>query len=222
VLVIESDESARAGLRRRYEQEGAEVVESTTGVEGLRALYACRPDLVLLAVDLPEFDGWRVLGRIRELTDVPVVMLAAAGGEDKIRALQAGADDYAANPLPLDELLARSEALLRRRRPADDAPWEYADALVEVDYRAAEARAGGRPLKLSPLEFRLLWAFVRNPNEVLSPDQLLALAWGNGDSPRERVKLYVGYLRSKFRAAGVSEVPIETVRGFGYRYRPSG
>jgi len=221
VLVIESDEDARSALRRRYERDDAEVVEAETGIEGLRALYAYRPDLVLLAVDLPEFDGWRVLGRIRELTDVPVVMLATAGGDDEARANEAGADAYATKPLALDDLVARSEALLRHRAPADESAWEYADALVEVDFRAAEARAAGRPLQLSPLEFRLLWAFVRNPNEGLSPYQLLAMAWGSGDSPRERVKLYVGYLRSKFRAAGVDEAPIETVRGFGYRYRPA-
>jgi DNA-binding response OmpR family regulator len=82
------------------------------------------------------------------------------------------------------------------------------------------ARAEGRPLNLTPLEFRLLSAFVRNPGQVLSPDQLLAMAWGDSGFARERVKIYVGYLRSKFRDAGVEDPPIETVRGFGYRYRP--
>jgi DNA-binding response OmpR family regulator len=123
-------------------------------------------------------------------------------------------------PFRTQELLARSEALLRRRRSAEEAPARYADPLVEVDFQAAEARAAGKPLNLTPLEFRLLTAFTRNPNQVLSPDQLLAMAWGDSGFGRERVKIYVGYLRSKFREAGVDDAPIETVRGFGYRYRP--
>ena len=97
---------------------------------------------------------------------------------------------------------------------------KYADSLVEVDFQAAEARAGGQALNLTPLEFRLLTAFIRNPSQVLSPDQLLAMAWGDSGFARERVKIYVGYLRSKFRDAGIEDAPIETVRGFGYRYRP--
>jgi len=136
-----------------------------------------------------------------------------------VRALRAGADDYMTKPFGVAELVARSEALLRRRRSGEDAPSRYVDSLVEVDLQAAEARAGGVPLQLTPLEFRLLTAFVRNPNQVLSPDQLLAMAWGDSGFARERVKIYVGYLRSKFREAGVEDAPIETVRGFGYRYR---
>jgi DNA-binding response OmpR family regulator len=221
VLLIDDDEDVRALVRRLYERNDAEVIEAATGSDGLKALYGSRPDLVLLDITMPELDGWRVLNRIRELTDVPVLMLTAADRElEKVRALRAGADDYVTKPFGLQELLARSEALLRRRRTKEEAPAKYADQLVEVDFQAAEARAEGRPLNLTPLEFRLLSAFVRNPGQVLSPDQLLAMAWGDSGFARERVKIYVGYLRSKFRDAGVEDPPIETVRGFGYRYRP--
>ena len=221
VLLIDNDEDVRAMVRRLYERNEAEVVEAATGADGLKALYGSRPDLVLLDITMPELDGWRVLGRIRELTDVPVLMLTARDGElEKVRALRAGADDYVTKPFGLEELLARSEALLRRRRSTEEVPSKYTDALVEVDFQAAEARAGGKPLNLTPLELRLLAAFVRNPNQVLSPDQLLAMAWGDSGFARERVKIYVGYLRAKFRDAGIGDDPIETVRGFGYRYRP--
>src|SRR5215213_1393586 len=153
VLLIDDDDDIRTMVRRLYERNDAEVVEASTGPEGLKALYATRPDLVLLDVSMPDVDGWRVLDRIRELTDVPVLMLTASDRElEKVRALRAGADDYVTKPFGLQELLARSEALLRRRRSADDAPASYADALVEVDFQAAEARAGGKPLALSPLE----------------------------------------------------------------------
>jgi DNA-binding response OmpR family regulator len=220
VLLIDDDEDVRTMVRRLYERNGAELIAAADGGDGLEALYEHRPDLVLLDIAMPGLDGWNVLGRIREFTDVPVLMLTANDRElEKVRALRAGADDYMTKPFGLEELLARSEALLRRTRTRSEAPAKYADALVEVDFQAAEARADGRPLGLTPLEFRLLTAFVRNANHVVSADQLLAMAWGDSGFARERVKLYVGYLRSKFRAAGVEDVPIETVRGFGYRYR---
>jgi DNA-binding response OmpR family regulator len=220
VLLIDDDDDVRAVVRRLYERNDAEVIEASSGTEGLKALYGARPDLVLLDITMPEFDGWRVLNRIREVTDVPVLMLTASDRElEKARALRAGADDYVTKPFGHQELLARSEALLRRRRSPEEAPAKYADAVVEVDFQAAEARANGKPLNLTPLEFRLLTAFIRNPNQVLSPDQLLAMAWGDSGFARERVKIYVGYLRAKFRDAGVDPAPVETVRGFGYRYR---
>ena len=220
ILLIDDDADVRAMVRRLYERNEAVVIEASTGTEGLKVLYGARPDLVLLDITMPELDGWRVLSRIRELTDVPVVMLTASDRElEKVRALRAGADDYVTKPFGMQELLARSEALLRRRRSEGETPVKYSDSLVEVDFQAAEARAGGKPLSLTPLEFRLLTAFIRNPNQVLSADQLLAMAWGDSGFARDRVKIYVGYLRSKFRAAGVEAPPIETVRGFGYRYR---
>ena len=221
VLLIDSDDSVRADVRRLYEQDGADVTDVATGPEALEALHETRPDLVVLDIALRAPGGWEVLSRIRELSDVPVLMLTATDRElEKVRALRAGADDYVTKPFADQELLARSEALMRRRRRAEEVPSTYADALVEVDFQRAEARAGGKPLNLTRLEYRLLAAFVRNPNQVLSPDQLLAMAWGDSGVARERVKIYVGYLRTKFRDAGVADVPVQTVRGFGYRYRP--
>jgi len=221
VLVIDDDADERTLLRSLYGRSDAEVIEAANGIEGLKALYRARPDLVVLDNEVPDLDGWQMVERIRQLTDVPLLMLSVSDIErEKVRALRAGADDYVTKPFGREELLARSEALLRRRRAADGAARRYADSLLEVDFAAAEARVGERPLQLSPLEFRLLTAFVRNPNRVLSQDDLLDLAWGDRTLARDRVKIYVGYLRSKLRAAGGSAAAIETVRGFGYRYRP--
>jgi len=221
VLVIDRDADERTLLRSLYGRSDAEVIEAPSGAEGLKALYRSRPDLVVLDDDVPGLDGWQMVERIRELTDVPLLMLGVSDIErEKVRALRAGADDYVIKPFGREELLARSEALLRRRRVTDDAQRRYADSLVEVDFAAAEARAGDRALQLSPLEFRLLAAFVRNPNQVLSQDDLLDMAWGDRTLARGRVKIYVGYLRSKLRAAADADAVIETVRGFGYRYRP--
>ena len=119
------------------------------------------------------------------------------------------------------ELLARVEANLRRRRSDTDAEATYSDGYVTVDFAQRAVKVGESALALTPLEFRMLAAFVRNANQVLSHEQLLVLAWGDARNvERDQVKLYVGYLRRKLGAPAGEESPIETVRGFGYRYRP--
>jgi DNA-binding response OmpR family regulator len=125
-------------------------------------------------------------------------------------------------PFGRAELLARVEALLRRAGDRGEEPEGYADALLRVDFAQRTVQAAGRELRLTPQEFRLLAAFVRHPGQVLSHDQLLELVWGDAyATSRDQVKLYVGYLRRKLRGATDAE-PIETVRGFGYRYRAPG
>jgi DNA-binding response OmpR family regulator len=115
--------------------------------------------------------------------------------------------------------VARVEALLRRGADEGDAPEVLSDPLATIDFSLAQATVAGADVQLTPLEFKLLAAFVRNPNQVLSSDQLLDLVWGSTGASKDQVKLYVGYVRRKLREiAGVE--PIETVRGFGYRYRP--
>ena len=166
VLVVDDDETIRAVVRRLIEFAGASVTEAETGEDGLRALYVERPDIVVLDIDLPGLDGWQVLERIRQLTDVPVVMLSGHADElEKVRALQAGADDYVTKPFGPQELLARVQAHVRRvRRTAGPgvaggggfvggsepplAP--YRDAAVAVDPVHAEASVHDRPLDITP------------------------------------------------------------------------
>jgi DNA-binding response OmpR family regulator len=225
VLVIDDDETIQAVVRRIAEMAGAVVTEAMTGEEGLRALYAGRPDVVVLDIDLPGLDGWQVLERIRQLTDLPVVMLSSHDDElEKVRALQAGADDYVTKPFGAPELLARLQVQVRRARPRgrreDVALAPYRDAAVAVDFIHAEATVHDKPMPLTPREFRLLAAFVGHPGRTLSAEQLLDLAWDDPAGDPRRVKVYVGYLRGKLAAAGLDPPPIDTVRGFGYRYRP--
>lgn len=223
ILVIEDDEASRQLVSQLLKRAGLQVLETCDGPEGLRTLYSERPDLVLLDVSLPELNGWQVLERIRELSDLPVLMLTAHASEmEKVRGLRAGADDYMTKPFGLQELLARIETLLRRtpRREDRDEADRYDDGLIAVDFSGRNATVNGRALNLTPLEFRLLSAFVRNPHQILAHDQLLELAWGGADrASRDQVKLYVGYLRRKLEAEGIASA-VETVRGFGYRYRP--
>lgn len=220
VLVAEAEEGDRGLVRRALERHGLEVIECDTGAGALRALFEGRPDLVMLDLDLPDLDGRALLARIRELTDVPVMVVTAGCDESQtVATLRAGADDYVRKPFGIQELLARVDALLRRAPAADAAPGTYVDALIEIDFAALEVRAGGRPIELTPLQLRLLTALVQHAGRVLSAEQLVRLAWRDELVPRERVKLYVAYLRRRFREHGV-DIPIETVRGFGYRYRP--
>jgi DNA-binding response OmpR family regulator len=222
VLVIDDDADIRGLLRELLERAGYEVAEGSNGRDGLRKLYATSPDLVLLDVSMPEIDGWQTLERIRDVSDVPVVMLTARAAElERVRGLKAGADDYVTKPFGRQELLARVEAHLRRAGERAERPGTYADGLLTIDFAQREVMVNGTQVILTPLEFKLLSTFVRHPNQVLSHEQLLDLVWGDALSgSRARTKLYVGYLRQKLATADDGESPIETVRGFGYRYRP--
>ena len=224
ILVVDDDDDIRALVGELLERAGHVVIKAPDGESALRLFYSRQPDLVVLDVSMPGLDGWEVLNRIRELSDVPVLMLTARAEElEKVRGLRAGADDYVTKPFGRQELLARVDATLRRGRSAPQAQETYADDFLTVDFAQRKVTAGGVELALTPLEFRLLGAFVRNQNQVLSHDQLLELAWGDARSAdRDQVKLYVGYLRRKLGTGVGDESPIETVRGFGYRYRPLG
>jgi DNA-binding response OmpR family regulator len=221
VLVVDDDGDVRALVAELLTRAGYEVNQAPNGREALKMLFDERPDLVLLDINMPELDGWGTLERIRELSDVPVLMLTALGAElEKVRALRAGADDYVTKPFGRQELLARVESLLRRA-PAPEVRDAYRDGQLEVDFSQRRVSAGGEPIELTPLEFRLLGAFVDHPGQLLAHDQLLELVWGGErGTSRDQVKLYVGYLRRKLADAGVPPDAIETVRGFGYRYSP--
>ena len=221
VLVVDDEADIRELLRELLGRAGHEVVEAPNGSEALKLFYSERPDFVILDVQMPVLDGWETLARIRDVSDVPVLMLTARAEElDKVRGLRAGADDYLTKPFGRQELLARVSANLRRAGTRETVPELYADAFVTIDFAQRSVFAGDDQVSLTPLEFRLLTAFVQNPNQVLSHEQLLELVWGDERAAeRDQVKLYVGYLRRKLGTSG-DDPPIETVRGFGYRYRP--
>jgi DNA-binding response OmpR family regulator len=223
VLIVEDDDDLRDLVRTVVEREGMETIEAADGREGLRQFYEHRPALVILDIGLPEMNGWQVLERVRELGNVPVLILTAHGDElDKVRGLREGADDYVTKPFGRQELIARIEALLRRAGDAEIGDEIQSDGLVEIDFTQRRATITDTELDLTPTEFRLLAVLARHPNQVLSHDQLLEMAWGDSaNRSRQQVKLYIGYLRRKLSEAADRD-PIETVRGFGYRYRPSG
>jgi DNA-binding response OmpR family regulator len=222
ILVVDDDPDIRGLVRELLDRRGFTVTEARDGHEALRAFYAERPDLVVLDVAMPVLDGWKTLERIRELSDVPVVMLTAKADElEKTRGLRAGADDYVTKPFGRQELLARVEGLLRRAKGRVPEQETYSDAFLAIDFAQRTVTADGEPVDLTPLEFRLLTTFVRHPNQVLTHEQLLELVWGDAHAAKDQVKLYVGYLRKKLSPDEPEAAPIETRRGFGYSYRPS-
>jgi DNA-binding response OmpR family regulator len=224
ILIADDDADIRRLIVRLLERAGYRALQASNGRDALRLLYAHRPAAVVLDVTMPALDGWQVLERIREVSDVPVLMLTAKGEElDRVRGLRAGADDYVPKPFGRLELLARIEALLRRSSGQVEMPESYSDDLLEVDFEQRRVLVRGEPAPLTPLEFRLLGAFLHHPGQVLSRDQLLELAWGDPSTrSADEVKLYVGYLRRKLDAAAGAGSAIETVRGFGYRYTAPG
>jgi DNA-binding response OmpR family regulator len=221
ILVIDDDDDIRGLLRALLERAGHRVSDARDGSAGLRELYAASPDLVILDVAMPGLDGWATLERIREVTDVPVLLLTARDAElERVRGLRGGADDYVVKPFGRQELVARVDVLLRRPRTAD-AQQTYADARLSISFEQRSVRFDEREVVLTPLEYRLLSALVRHPNQVLSHDQLRELVWGDTlPASRNEVKVYIGYLRRKLAPGEPRSTPIETVRGFGYRYRP--
>ena len=176
---------------------------------------------------MPELDGWTVLERIRDMSDVPVMMLTARGDElervrgppGRRRRLRRQAVRQAGARRPRQRAAPARVARQQQEQESET----YADAYLSVDWAQARVTVGDREVQLTPLEFRLLSTFVRHPRQVLSREQLLELVWGDAYGVGgDQVKLYIGYLRRKLDPDEPDGVPIETVRGFGYRYKAPG
>jgi DNA-binding response OmpR family regulator len=222
VLVVDDDPDIRTVLGGVYERAGFGVETAEDGRAALRALFDREFDLVVLDLGLPGLDGMSVLGRIREMSDLPVIVLTARGLEnDKVSALTAGADDYLTKPFGNGELVARSVALLRRAPRGAAVDHVLDDGTVRMDLSRREALIDGAEVRLTPTDWNLLLAFVQRPEHVLSPEQLLELAWHDpfGIGP-DRVKFAVLRLRRRAGWDDVATSPLQAVRGFGYRYRP--
>jgi DNA-binding response OmpR family regulator len=221
ILIVDDSSTERAIIEAKLTDAGYGVLTAANGRDGLRRLYEADPDLVILDVVMPELDGWATLKRIRDLSEIPVIMLTAQDeDEERIRGLRGGADDYMVKPFTPGELVARIEAVLRRS-DSGRVRERYADAALTVDFKTLEVSAHGEHVTLTPLELRVLRALVEHRNQVLSRQQLMELAW---DEPftvsDDQVKVSVASLRKKIERDPARPEMIQTVRGFGYRYDP--
>jgi two-component system KDP operon response regulator KdpE len=224
ILVVDDEpdviESVRLGFELQWRE--IEVLGAGAGEAALDRIEAERPDIVLLDVGLPDLDGFEVLRRIREFSDVPVVMLTARDDAmDKVKGLELGADDYVTKPFNHLELMARVRAVLRRLAmptPTSRAP-SFRAAELEVDFAAHEARLNGERLELTPTEYKLLYHLVRNAGHVLQHATLLAKVWGREYVDEvDYLRVYIRRLRDKLGDDPDRPRYIRTERGLGYRF----
>jgi len=224
VLIIDDDIDLTKIVQINLEREGFKTVVASSGVEGLQKAYSSQPDLVILDIMMPGMDGWTTCRRLREISDVPIIMLTARGMEsDVVKGLELGADDYIIKPFGNKELLARINALLRRTdASATKRPPIYSDGELIVDFIKRMVTVRDEQVDLTPTEFKLLSAFVQNEGRVLPHRFLLTQVWGPEYADEVNyLKLYVRYLRQKIEKDPSNPAYILTEWGVGYRFKES-
>lgn len=222
VLVIDDDKTMLRLVQEALTKANLHSVLAVNGVDGLQELYAHQPDLVLLDVMMPRMDGWETLARIRQMSQVPVIMLTAKDSEaDKLRGLTHGVDDYVTKPFSFAELMARVHLVIRRARenhPVSKTR-RFVNGPLVIDVDAHRVTKGGQPVELTPTEFRLLQILAENAGRVLTHEQILEHVWGfEGGVDTGYVKRYIWYLRHKLEEDPNHPQFILTERGFGYLF----
>lgn len=225
VLLVDDDPKIRELLRLYVEREGHRPLFAADGETALELATRAKPDIVLLDVMLPGMDGFEVTRRLRDISQVPILLLTARTAEgDRIIGLDLGADDYVVKPFSPRELMARVRALLRRRgkAAAPDEPVLVADGL-ELDPNAVSAHLDGTSLDLTPFEFRILQALMRRPSRVMTRDELIDAIHGDDDPGifDRTIDVHLGRLRRKLGDDATRPRFIGTVRTVGYRFLPS-
>jgi len=222
ILVIEDDENTRSLVALYLEREGFLAVTAGDGEAGLRMADRHRPDLVILDLMIPRMDGWEVCRRLRQHSDVPVIMLTARDEEiDRVAGLTLGADDYVVKPFSPRELVARVKAVLRRTAKAP----EPNDPLlihgpIQLDLEKRRLTIDGRPVDLTPHEYTLAAALIKAPGRTFTRDELLNHLYPKGEAMviDRVVDVHIGKLRQKIEPTPAEPRYIKTVRGIGYRF----
>jgi two-component system KDP operon response regulator KdpE len=221
VLIIEDEPQMRRFLRTSLQSQGYQVVEAGTGKEGLRHAAGYNPDLILLDLGLPDGDGLAVAKVLRSQRKTPIIVLSARGrDEDKVAALDLGADDYLTKPFGLGELLARMRVAQRHAHPATAAAPVVEAGPVRIDLEKRQVFREGAEVHLTPTEYRLLAALGREPGKVLTHRQLLEEVWGPAYAGQTHyLRVYMAQLRHKLEGDPARPVLLITEPAVGYRLR---
>lgn len=224
VLLIEDEPQMKRFLRVTLKSHGYDLVEAATGQEGLTEAATRNPDVVLLDLGLPDIDGLEVAKRLREWTLVPIIVLSARGQElDKIKALDAGADDYLTKPFGVGELLARLRVALRHRETqrSEDKESVFILGDVQVDFTKRQVLINDTEVHLTPIEYKLLTVLIRNAGKVITHNQLLKEVWGPSYANQTQyLRVYMGQLRHKLEADPARPRYFMNEPGVGYRLKP--
>ncbi len=220
IVLIEDEPQIRRFLRTTLTAQGYRLFEVTTGSDGLVEVASRQPDVIIVDLGLPDMDGLEVIRRLRGWTTVPIIVLSARGQErDKVTALDAGADDYVSKPFGADELLARIRVALRHAAGAsrdEDAAFEVGE--LRVDRLRRQVSVGGEPVRLTPIEYKLLATLVRHAGKVVTTPQLLREVWGPTHADQGHyVRVYMAHLRQKLEAEPANPRYLLTEPGVGYR-----
>jgi len=226
ILVIDDDAAFLRLAEQIFTHEGYEVFKASNGQEGLRLLFAHKPDIVLLDVVMPGLDGWQTCSRIRDVTDTPIILLTGKqrAEDDIVRGLDYGADDYLLKPVGNRELVARVRAILRRAElpPSPEARMEitYGDGFLTVDVAERKVMVDGKQVKLTPREFRLFALLVENAGRILTHKQVLEKVWGwEYTDDVDYVRIYISHLRQKIEPDPALPRYIITEPGVGYYFQ---
>jgi DNA-binding response OmpR family regulator len=219
ILLVDDDQTLLHLLGQYLLEANFQVFKAASGPIGLRVAFNERPDLVLLDVMLPGMDGWEVCARLRELSDVPIIMVTAKTTEaDKLRGFRLGVDDYVTKPFSFAELVARIQAVLARMSTGGEKETGYlVHGDIVLNMEKFQATMEGRTLDLTPTEFRLLEALVRRRGRVASEHDLIHEVWGATREDPALVRRYILLLRKKLEKDPSDPIWVRTVRGFGYR-----
>ncbi len=228
ILIIDDDPRLRRLMEFALANAGAETVCAIDGKDGLRKFYSEHPNLVVLDLMLPEMNGWDTCKNIRQLSDVPIIMVTARGEEeDIIRGLDMGADDYITKPFSPKVLVARARAAIRRSQLNGEEKkaetTNYSDDFLAVNLEEHRIFAGGEPVKLTSTEFKLLAYLLDNSGRVLTFEQILENVWGWDTSEDVNyIRVYIWHLRSKIEPDPKNPQYILNVQGMGYRFERRG
>lgn len=218
ILVIDDEKQIRRMLKAALEGYGYDISEAASGRQGLSQTSIFHPDVVILDLGLPDMDGIEVIARLREWTQVPIIVLSVREHEDdKIKALDAGADDYVTKPFGMGELLARLRAALRRITRSEDEPhFIFGELSLDIEHRIVTVNK--EEIKLTPTEYEVLKYLAQNAGKVVTHRQLLLAIWGsNYQEQSQYLRVYIGQLRRKIEADPSQPSYIITEPGVGYR-----